>query len=349
MKHSTYEERDFVRVVEDLEADQQHDLAVHLYLLFLLHRVNPYFPNERWSSWPLPLERAVDPREQSQYEDNMVDNLFRDFQDGVSWALNTSSREYPDLDEASEQARITFQRSDAGVSVRHKRICGSNPKATIVNEMHAAVQKAILHKAERLAKPGQKVVVDDTKLTRLMALQLANKLDKVFSTLETQNRRRGYYLKTWQDVLLASVRASGFGEVCDVDSHKKAYKRAERLFMHPHYNYEYDQEEAESVPAFDVAHHLATIEKQSNVKYPKLRPPLEYLEALKKEAAMKDHVFWMLLRQASSARLLSWRESDILRDYEVGDCEFPEETAAVFTDRGTALRPSQFEVDDGYS
>lgn len=348
----TSDKRDFVRVVEDLEDQQRHDLSVQLYLTFLLHQVNPYFPHERWASWPVPLASVADPQEQNCYEDVAVDNLFRDYQDGSSWGTQSSGIPSSLENNVSSDQKIEFQRSSGKLVLTHKRIRKSNPKATVVNEMYAALHRVIYTKAARLAKDGQKVTVKETEFAKKMALQLANKLDRTLSALQKQGRRKAFFSKTWQDVLIANIQLSGYGEVSNIESHKRAYLRAKGLFMGYKYKYEYDPESyveeghSAEVPEFDIQHHLDTIDAEAKVKYPAKRPPLERLEVLKKESRMKDHVFWTLLQQKMTARQLSWKHSDIVSDYEVPEGEFQEERQAMFTNKASALSPSLFKVND---
>jgi len=349
------EKRDFVRVVEDLEDQQRHDLSVHLYLAYLLHQVNPYFPHTRWASWPVRLPKVADPDLRGGYEDIAVDNLFRNLQDGIDWATkidikSDSVQSAPESPKSNEQV-IDFQRSSGRLELTHKRLRKSNPKAAVVNEMYAALHRVIYKKANRLAKQGQRVNLKETGFTKKMALRLANRLGNVLSTLENQGRRRGFFPKTWQDVLIANLQMSGLGEVCDIDSHKLAYMKAKKLFMDYNHKYEYDAdtygefEGSNKIPEFDVEHHLATIEKEGIVKYSAKRPPLERLEAMRQERATKDHVFWTLLRNKMTARQLSWKDWDVLSDFEVTEGEYQEERQKEFTNHASTLSPNSFKVD----
>lgn len=350
--NASSDKRDFVRVVEDLEDRQRHDLSVQLYLAFLLHQVNPYFPHERWASWPVPLASVADPQEQNSYEDVAVDNLFRDYQDGSSWGTKSSGVASSLENSASSDQKIEFQRSSGKLELTHKRLRKSNPKATVVNEMYAALNRVIYTKAARLAKDGQKVTVKETEFTKKMALRLANKLDRTLSALKKQGRRKAFFSKTWQDVLIANIQLCGYGDVSDLESHKQAYLRAKELFMGNKYKYEYDPASygddgsSAEVPEFDIQHHLDTIDEEAKVKYPQKRPPLERLEVLNKESRMKDHIFWTLLRQKMTARQLSWRDSDIISDYEVPEGEFQQERQTIFTNKASALSPNLFKVND---
>lgn len=351
MKQKKYEERDHVRIVDELENIQRRDLAVHLYLSFLLRQVNPYFPSERWTSWPVPIEKAVDPREQSTYEDSIVDNLFRDCQDGTTWGLEELEHQEEESAEHVEKRKFAFQRCEGPVSVSHKRARRSNPKASVVNEMHAVLQKVIFKKASRLAGNGQRVAVGDSQLSQEMALVLSNKLDRVIRSLARHGRRKTYYSKTWQDVLIASLATSGYGKLADLDSTKKAYEKAKGLFMDVDYKYEYDPDRygqdvsSASVPKFDLEHHLTTIQDEAKVGYPKTRPPLEHLKALQQETETKDHIFWSLFKLKLSAQQLSYKESDILLDYEPGETELKDEQRNIFKNKSGALRQSDFEVN----
>lgn len=353
--NQTNENRDFVAVVEDLEESQRRDLAVHLYLTFLLHRVNPYFPTEKWASWPVPLERVVDPQAHGGYEDEAVADSFRESYDKPQWSHRKPEVQPILLDDEKEELKFASERCQGAVSVSHKRVSKTNPKAVLANEMHAALQRAIYKKASRLAKPGQRVSVGETKIANQMALKLANRLDKVLYTLKSQGTRRAFHTKTWQDVLIANLQTDGYGEVIDLASNKRAYSGAKKLFKDPKYNYEYDSLHygdgisGEAIPAFDLAHHMTTITEESRIQFPKSRPPLEVLETLEKEIEMKEHVFWTLYNQKKAARGLSWKESDILSDYEPPEGEFDDERRKVFQNKQTALGVAQFEVDDGYA
>ncbi|CDK27723.1 unnamed protein product [Kuraishia capsulata CBS 1993] len=60
---------DAVKVVEVLEDDFRHDLAVHLYSVFLLHLKNPSEPKPSFTRWPLSWEEVPDPKVLMTYID----------------------------------------------------------------------------------------------------------------------------------------------------------------------------------------------------------------------------------------------------------------------------------------
>lgn len=59
--------------LQDLENQFRQDLAVHLYSTVLLRRIDPIFPNSRWSSWPLPYNQVPIPKSTKKYSDISFD------------------------------------------------------------------------------------------------------------------------------------------------------------------------------------------------------------------------------------------------------------------------------------
>ncbi|KAK6198912.1 uncharacterized protein RJT21DRAFT_115860 [Scheffersomyces amazonensis] len=60
-------------VLELVEDNFRADLAIHLYSIVLLKCINPYYPNSRWSHWPLPADEVPIPKGEFTYCDNVVD------------------------------------------------------------------------------------------------------------------------------------------------------------------------------------------------------------------------------------------------------------------------------------
>lgn len=60
--------------ITQLETQFRQDLSLHLYSAVLLRKIDPLFPNTRWSSWPLPPNEAPIPKSTIKYCDTPFSN-----------------------------------------------------------------------------------------------------------------------------------------------------------------------------------------------------------------------------------------------------------------------------------
>lgn len=332
--------RDFFRTIEAIEDEHRHDLLVHLYLAFLLHRINPFFPPPKWSAWPLPLDKVPDPRE--LYEDFAVDELFRQEHDENS-EMDPKEIDLSNL--IGEDMKFKFKRARLKVVVAHKRQKLSNSKALVVNEIHSLLERTIRKKVS--GKNLQLSLEPNSKVTKHLALQLANKLNKVLAEVAQSTLRKKQSLKTWQDILIANLMHD-HGEVLNVASCKTIYEKAREMFVNPQYNYQYDAFQYGSdldteVPEFDVEEHLQAIEDEEALPVP--RPALEVLKGKTEEATLKENLYVELWNQRVRASQLSWKDCDRQNmDKYKPEGSYSSEKKSALAKDGVGFSSSSFEV-----
>lgn len=66
---------EYKAMINDLEDDFRHDLAVHLYSSVLLRKLDPGFPQAIWYRWPLDVDSVPDPRSSKIYSDPVTMEL----------------------------------------------------------------------------------------------------------------------------------------------------------------------------------------------------------------------------------------------------------------------------------
>lgn len=334
---------DHNNLLEELEDSHRLDLAVHLYLTHLLHRVNPVFPLPFWSSWPLPQDSLVDPYRE-RYSDLLVPESFREFQDGVERKeakfVSTIEQNTPYEFEAKKFDFLRWPAERVRKAVRRAK---HNPKALMLNEVHASLQKVIFRKAGKLAGNGLKVNLDNTKMSKRMAVKLANKLDRLLYELKCRGYGQTHTKFTWQDVLMANMKIPDVRGVPDLKSYKTAYIRLNEMFLHRPYKYEYDPEDLDPdtpVPEFNIMEHLESLE-QWNV-WQSTGTALQLYRRREKDVRRKDAVIRGIYRLKLRARQLSHKEEDLTGDFEPSVPEYRNEIMKVFEDKGTALLLKDF-------
>lgn len=304
---------DFFHAVNYLEESHRHDLAVHLYLTFLLHRVNPFFPRTTWANWPT--YTVVDPTLREDYEDVLVET-------GDLGEEEESAEEIVD-DDAREDLNVHVQRS-LHQNVQHQQRRKTSPKVHLVNEIHALLLRTIRKKA---AQRGRELV-EDSEVTRALALQLAGRVARTLTKIKQQ--KCSGEVTTWQHVLLADATRSTYGEKVDVDRCRTLYERANKLFA-AEYPYEYNEEYyngssdtdsayEDAVPEFNAEDHLGAIEEQQTMPV-RQATALEVLAERERAREFRENMFWQVLEQAKRRNASSWQALNNAlgaRDFEVG-------------------------------
>lgn len=315
---SSHEKKDFDQIINTLEDNFRHDLAVHLYLTFLSHRVNPGFPGAKWASWPVAETELPDLMGQNEYEDLVEAGLFEDETEEAMLPVH-------DVHPISLKKEVQlFSKNRVSVESRSSR--KTKPKTLLFNELHALIQQKIHRKVQLQLKDGVELSLDDdNELTRQMALKLANRLHGVLekiSRLQYSGAQRN-----WQDVLLASVLMREHGEAINIETQRKAYSKAKRIFRDIKFNYEYSldhydipTEENNTVP-FDVNHHLEALneqEKSGGKKRRTITPPTQALANMAKQEEHKESVFNKLCTDAENALHLSWNQDERIGEFKAG-------------------------------
>lgn len=328
--------RDFESEIGNLENIHRHDLAVHLYLAHLLHRVNPLFPAEKWASWPQKI--ATDP---TVYED-YTDSIIGPQNDFVTISVNE------DLPVSDNQATLNIDSNDSGVDSDYKTVffrsgsvklnklqrLKSHPKALLVNEMHALLQRRIRRRFA-LSNPKKLSSVIDAELPLLrdMALQMANRMGRTIARLKQQRLLskisaedkpfldshvyRKYYKQNWQDVVTADLRSCSRAKRVELRRLRELYTKCRRLFHEESYKYEYDAADydGDSVPEFDAEEHLAAIQADPAYNISPL-DPTQLLQDAKKVQAYKENFFIKLWDLAAMGQQFSYIRKD-----HPGHCE----------------------------
>lgn len=326
------ETKEFDKQIEYLEAGQRHDLAVHLYLAFLLHQINPLFPHKNWSSWPQ--KTVADPTIINDYEDNMIDSKHQ-FDDGPPLQEQDEESEKQeishnasDLDtgDDSDHKTVFFRPGLGAIKLRNLPRRRVNPKVTLVNEMHALLLRRISRKL-RAEGRGCSPIDEDSPVLKNMALQMANRMGHVFDLLKRQRRMnklakdekhfipadvyRQYFKQNWQDVVTADLKSNNRNQVANLRRLRQVYTRCRGYFKDVAYDYEYDEDDYDDgeAPLFDVENHLRAIEDDSDS--PAVPAPLSrLLQERKKIEEHKEQVFIKLWDLAGLACSVSYRQDD---------------------------------------
>ncbi|KAM9916614.1 hypothetical protein OXX59_004246 [Metschnikowia pulcherrima] len=312
---------DYEDAIQDIETQQRRDLGVHLYSAFLSRQVNPHFPPDQWTAWPLPSDMALDPRMTADAEDFVVGDSVYD-QGNID---NTQTGKQTDPDR--EQPPVTLQSSGQKAALQLKSRTISSPRATLINEIHFVLQRKI--KAQLARKRSQKGIItldDDSEMMRIMATRIANKLGNVLHRLSTQKPRKlqnkpgssKRYLKNWQDVALADLCNDKLGQRVNIEAHRRKYLKMRDLFVNASYDYRYDADmyadleggEQTPVPEFNVDENLDAIE-QEGLTPDGLERAQEIMQRRQKDVKFKERLYLSLLYQAVRMKQLSWDPHDI--------------------------------------
>ncbi|CCE83377.1 Piso0_003952 [Millerozyma farinosa CBS 7064] len=311
-----------------IEDEYRHDLAIHLYSSFLLHKVNPMFPRRNWASWPLPLGDIPEPSGVNQYEDGDILDTVQFKAPYIEAEADTDADHTPAIDgsdsgleRSSSIESSTSSPRDASASSGLAEAALENGRHNLMIEIIALLQRTIRKKA--LARQGSHktapVLEPNPTLLLEAARTICSRIDGTFNKLaSTQNHRRNVKesekpsvrLLTWQDVLLAALDSHNELENGkDIDGYIKAYKKCERLFSLVNYKYEYNDNSEDSdssseeyidslsenipanndgIPNFTAENHLEVVEGSSSSFSNGQNFKERMLHNMKKERGMSD-------------------------------------------------------------
>lgn len=324
------EKRDFRKILEYLDDEHRHDLALHLYVTHLLRRVNPYFPHGNWSSWPLPPSRV--PEVMDKYEDTLERHT------RVLAENEVGSRPLED------QFYVSFKRHQLKITVQQKRK-EQLPNPVLVNAIHDVVQRKIRMK---LNTRGLSLDVNHKSNTcRALSLQIANRLSRVLWKLLKNriSRRKNILLKTWQDVQIANVMGRSKSERARLISYRVSYEQARAIFMEHTQSYEYDSSayasdvESDSngdpnfvltTPDFKVEHHLSAIENEGTMPFKSKRDAITELERRRADFERKEQLFINIWDDAATSSQHSFA-ADNAASYKITSGVMKKEREAVLT------------------
>lgn len=310
------EKRDFNKILEFLEDEHRHDLAVHLYLAYLLHRVNPSFPQSKWASWPMASSKV--PEVPDIYEDTLEDQKS---------LLPTSHVSAEPLD---EQLAMSFKRSLLGITVEKKRL-RDLPNAVLLNAINDIVEQKIKQKlASKGLSPNPNF---NRSLNRALSLKIADRASRTLWRLERRNsyRNKKTLLNTWQDVQIANMLGRSKQDRAPVASYRRSYEQARALFMERRKHYQYDESlygsDAESdsdtdpnfvmtAPEFDIEHHLDAIKQEGTMRFSTNTDPSAELNVHKRAFEEKESIFAAFWNEAAAASQLSYA-SDNSNSYKI--------------------------------
>lgn len=222
--------REIDTILENLEEEYTHDLAIHLYSTHLLHQVDPIFPRQNWSSWPQPFDTVPDPKTVTTY---IHDNPFN-FENGETEEEYTRTKLFHGV---KVQERITSPEQDLKLEL----------KALIERKIYSKVHQQL---KKNKGKPAVKNLVPVVEIKDYLIQSMVDKLtvqvEDVLDTLvETRlvaaTRRHGKRLMNWLDVLLAKLNVDiENNENVDVTWYRDLYARLTELFAYQ-YKFEYEE------------------------------------------------------------------------------------------------------------
>lgn len=301
------EKRDFNKILEFLEDQHRHDLAVHLFLAHLLHRVNPSFPQKKWASWPMAPSKV--PEVPDIYEDSIE---------------NQKSSNLPidvPAEALDEQLAMSFKRSLLTITIEKKRLLDL-PNAVLMNAINDVVERKV--RAKLAAKNLSVNPNHRRSLNRALSLKIADRVSRTLWRLQKRNAQLGKtaLLSSWQDVQISNVLGRSKLDRAPVESYRKSYEEARALFMERREHYQYDETpygsdfESDSdgdpnfvmtAPDFDIEHHLEAIKNEGTMPFSATNGDASTeLEKQKADFEEKERVFTAVWNDAATTTQLSY-------------------------------------------
>lgn len=223
--------REIDTILEGIEEDYTHDLSMHLYSTFLLHKVNFLFPKKKWSSWPLPFNVVPDPKPHQRYTD-----LSDPFTPITTTPTTTRTR-------TLHGAKVTENVSSGDETLKFEL------KALIEKKIYEKIHKRIssVTNSTSFLPPVElnESVVDG--LVDKMKVNIDETVEQIFQArLDSGRRKNEIRLMNWQDILFAKLNADiENGVSIDVTWYRLLYLKIHKIFS-LNYKYEKDEEPQEN-------------------------------------------------------------------------------------------------------
>lgn len=273
---------DRTTILDALEDDYRHDLAIHLYSSYLLHSLNPLFPKKNWASWPLPPLEVPDPQTTTNYVDSnsfvnefpidingekltftpMSDSSLTSTQQSSLAIQELSSSEDEDEDQMSVLSEEEEEEEDFynEKKIRSRQVMKiktvsfqetlSNSKADLMNELMALVERKI-HKRIKEQNRGNIVLSESSRklfmhMSQILASRVNTTLDKILAIQKTSAPRKSEKRPFMRLLNWQDILIACSSEPNKKDrisnSYRTVYDKCEYLFGGSKYNYDYDDE-----------------------------------------------------------------------------------------------------------
>ncbi|KAG7194132.1 uncharacterized protein KQ657_004840 [Scheffersomyces spartinae] len=241
--------KDREEVLTAVEHTYRHDLPVHLYTAHLLHRIDPSWPNRRWTSWPLSDSKVPDPRTEVTYSDNVIprDYFSTDINgqvtdvseaatesDGTGSDTDSDTDSIWDLEDDEPEAQIR----DYGLVTFKETL--TNSRNDLLNEVASAIKSRVTQRALKISGGGDVGEVPDDFVMEV-SKSIANKVDGLLDALLSMQQRKKapVTLLNWQDVVLASLRVKGANAGVKVNT-ASVYNSCHVIFEDNTFKYEFE-------------------------------------------------------------------------------------------------------------
>ncbi|ODV96824.1 hypothetical protein PACTADRAFT_48636 [Pachysolen tannophilus NRRL Y-2460] len=241
--------KDGFQILQNLEDDFRHDLSLHLYSTFLLHLKNPFFPERRWSAWPLPYSEVPDPKNtstyidindvmgteyenQSEFADTETEEAKKENNDGTSTPTpnSTPAPENPASEGLDEIAKL-IPRSHR-VFELEERLSDANKNLKI--ELNSIFQSKIYNQISSLNKGKktdeikyQAIIDPNIEIPNLLYEKVKNRINSKIDSLVKMRLTSRTKFKRDTDVI---ARLYNWRDILMDEGNLEAEKRCRKLF-----------------------------------------------------------------------------------------------------------------------
>ncbi|CAK7899599.1 hypothetical protein CAAN3_04S06810 [[Candida] anglica] len=257
-------------ILDAIEDEYRHDLALHLYSTFLLHQINPFFPRRNWASWPVPFEQVPDPGTEKKYV--LPENIQKGATIMPSFGVLGGGSIKRQLSIEPEEDDTLFNEQYVPITSIIISETLTDPLEDLRIELKALLERKIQDKLRARGKTSATEIQEhllDSMVNKMMT-KITGTLDTTLgSRLEASRAPNSTRLLNWQDIIAARIYSEE-EQNCRIDTNhlKQVYTKCEKLFRHHNYKYEYEDNEDLSdeeciQPEFEVNSYLDHVESIS--------------------------------------------------------------------------------------
>ncbi|ODQ82355.1 hypothetical protein BABINDRAFT_158970 [Babjeviella inositovora NRRL Y-12698] len=148
------EKKDVTSLLQSIEDDYRHDLAIHLYSTYLLHLKDPFFPRRGWSGWPLTYTDVPDPKSTEIYINEA--NPFNDALERPSASQSMRASLEPSLPETTPDDDVMYRYYRNKKMYLQEEL--TDPQEDLRLELRALLARKLNEKANNVINQRKKAV-----------------------------------------------------------------------------------------------------------------------------------------------------------------------------------------------
>ncbi|CAI5759148.1 unnamed protein product [Candida verbasci] len=244
------DKRDRDQILHAFEDNYARDLAIHLYSIVLLHRINPLFPKNSYYNWPLTLDLVPIPP--NNYEDDIYDQS--DFEEDIDVDEARTDVDYwnyiksvtrtrqikmlkdPETKSAESNendqdyvSNIDWDKPIMNVMFREKL---PNSKPVLLNAISSVIQSKIRSKIKEKQTADQ-----NDEVLKYFSTKIANKFEAMLNQFILSKDQ------TWIDVIDCGIKSevSPYKKI-NTWSYRQLIEKCNALFNDIRYDYEFDDD-----------------------------------------------------------------------------------------------------------